>query len=111
MINSMIDRIATKVRGMKRIIERKKDLPTSNRKENLLKIRVISTFGNDTDLIKTCEKFENALSKTQSFNDPPKTLQAPPVVAAHTINHCPTSQNTPKLFSYVKKLVGIYLVN
>ena len=82
----MIDRIATKVRGMKRIIERKKDLPTSNEKENLMKIRVISTFGNDTDLIKTCEKFENALSKTQSFNDPPKTLQAPPIVATRTIN-------------------------
>ena len=71
-----------------------------------MQIRVISTFRNDTDLIKTCEKFENALSKTQSFNDPPKTLQAPPVVAAHTINHCPTSQNTPKLFSYVKKIGG-----
>ena len=104
--NSMIDCIATKVRGMKRIIERKKDLPTSNEKENLMKIRVISTFGNDTDLIKTCEKFEYALSKTQSFNGPPKTLQAAAVVAAHTINHCPTSQNTPKLFSYVKKIGG-----
>ena len=69
---------------MKRIIERKKDLPTSNEKENLMKIRVISTFGNATDLIKTCEKFENALSKTQSFNDTPKTLQAPSIVATVT---------------------------
>ena len=65
-----------------------------------------TTFGNDSDLIKTCEKFENTLSKTHSFNDPPKTLQTPPVVAAHAINHCPTSQNKPKLSSYVKKTGG-----
>ena len=43
-------------------------------------------------------------------SDAPKILQAPSLVTTHntthTISHSPISQNTPRLFSYVKKIGG-----
>ena len=63
----MIDRIATKVLGMERTLERKADKSTVS-DTNTPDIRVVSTFGSDSDLVKSCEKFDKVLSRTRSLS-------------------------------------------
>ena len=66
----MVDRIATKILGVERSLERKADKPTDS-DSNLTgtpKIRVVSTFGSDSDLVKSCEKFDKVLSRTRSLS-------------------------------------------
>ncbi len=115
---SMINRIATKVQAMERSLERKKDKLSAADNEVPSNIRVVSTFGSDSDLLKSCEKFEKVLSRTRTLSLPlhpssPTTSPAQSRAASPTqpraASSAPSQQNDSRkdnkkrLFSYIKK--------
>ncbi len=108
---AMIDRIAAKVLGMERSLKRRKDeeLPKENETPT---IRVVSTFGSDSDLVKSCEKFEKVLSRTRTFSLPQVfTSPTPSPVQSRAASPAPAQEQgstgkTRRLFSYVKKTGG-----
>ena len=112
---SMIDNIANRVLGMERILQRKSELPTEPT-ETPKSIRMISTFGSDTDLVKSVKQFEPILSRTRSFSlsDAFRSPTPSPAVSRATsptplpVNYnsttpAPHSSGKHRLFQFVKK--------
>jgi hypothetical protein len=114
--SAMLDNIASRVLGMERSLARKGERDTQP--EILLgtpsNIRVVSTFGSDSDLVKSVKQFESVLSRTRSFSqsdafispttsNPVSRTTSP---APSQINVSSTKQQDGKrtsLFSFVKK--------
>ncbi|KAL5251693.1 hypothetical protein ACHWQZ_G014738 [Mnemiopsis leidyi] len=63
----MVENIANKVLGMKRVLERKNDHHIEQ--ASPLTIRVISSYGSDDDLVNVVQKYEPHLGRTLSFSE------------------------------------------
>jgi len=85
---SMVDNIIKKVSALER------DLYRQSKKEEPEKpVRVVSTYGSDSDIVSSAKKFEAQLSRTRSFSFSGSSEASPP----------PPSNNTKKVFQFVKK--------
>jgi len=89
----MVDNIAAKVLTMDRILERKNTSSAANEPLSTVPIRVISSFGSDTDLVNVVQKYEPHLRRTQSFYESESQ--------SSSSNNPP--KNKSKLFQFVKK--------
>ena len=89
----MVENISKKVLKSERNLERR-PTPSKDPSDEALPIRVVSTYGSDTDLVKTVKKYEDELKKTRSFNDLSKLVD----------NSTPEQPKQGKqLFQFVKK--------
>ena len=108
-LNSLLgpsNSLATRVLGMQRSLARKGEidmLPNTNlgTPSNII---VISTFGSDSDLVKSVKQFESVLSRTRSFSTSDAfSSPTPTTPVSRTTNPTPTQTKKPSLFSFVKK--------
>ena len=90
----MVDNIAAKVLTMNRILERKTTSATDE-PTPAVPIRVISSFGSDTDLVNVVQKYEPHLKRTMSFYESD--------VASQASSGKNSTKNKSKLFQFVKK--------
>ena len=91
---NMVNNITKKVSTLERQLPKSRNssnssiiVPTSPKK-----IRVISTYGNDTELVGIAKKFEPSLASTPSLSG-----------TSSSSNAAESSPTTPKLFKYVKR--------
>ena len=91
--SKMVENISKKVLNSERSLERKEPIEEST--ADPLPIRIVSTFGSDTDIVTTVKKYEEDLKKTRSFSDLSSQVSS-------------TSSEEPRqgkqLFQFVKKL-------
>ena len=110
----MISNIKNKVLNTPRSLERKSK--TSDEQQTPgSKVRVVSTFGSDSDIVKSVRRFEKTLSRTRSFSlsdvsavspvHSPAVSRAstPPPISRNTQNN---TSHKRKLFQFVKKKRG-----
>ena len=64
--SKMVENISRKVLNMERNLERRP--PSEETPDDPLPIRVVSTYGSDTDIVTTVKKYEEDLKKTKSFS-------------------------------------------
>jgi hypothetical protein len=113
--NVMVDNIANKVLGMERSLQRKSEVPMEDAGTPKT-IRMISTFGSDSDLVQSAKQFESVLSRTRSFSlsdafrsptaSPPVSRAASPVPTPLNSNSKTTGKrltNKRRLFQFVKR--------
>ena len=93
--NRMVDNIGTKVLNSERNLDRRK--PVEKTEDEPLPIRVVSTFGSDSDLVSVVRKYEDHLQRTRSFSESGNSKQAP------TSGDLPSGKHGKKLFQFVKK--------
>ena len=93
----MVDNICKKVLNSERNLDRKQS--DENPDNGPLPIRVVSSYGSDTDLVATVKKYETHLQRTRSFSEsdelPQENTDPAPVVDKPTA--------TKKVFQFVKK--------
>ena len=93
----MVNNISAKVLKSERSLARKSETlpPSQTESPSLPKIRVISTFGGDEELVAITRKYEPHLSRTRSFSE----SDASQPRTASPDNH----PNSKRLLQYVKK--------
>ena len=94
---NMVNNITNKVLSLVRNLERKPVEEEPNLAPNL--VRLVSTFGSDTDIVNSVNKFERDLSRTRSFSAGEISSQEP-------IVNNPTELHTKpvrKIIQHVKK--------
>lgn len=93
----MVDNISNKVLNSERNLERREK--PKEEENTSLPIRVVSTYGSDTDLVATIKKYEEHLRRTRSFSESessPSTTPEPPEPSS-------TASHRKRIFQYVKK--------
>ena len=93
---TMITIISNKVVNSERCLDRKPS--QEDCKQPTLPIRVVSTFGSDSDLLSTVKKYESHLTRTRSFSESDNNTNSS-AAAKHK-----------KIFQYVKKKRGAVYV-
>ena len=89
--SKMVENISKKVLNSERSLERRQ--PLEEPQDEILPIRVISTFGSDTDIVSTVKKYEDDLKRTRSFGSLTTSTES---------NPSEPNQNK-QLFQFVKK--------
>lgn len=87
----MLDNILNKVKQRERILYRAE--PATKDQSND-RVRVISTFGSDGDIVSSVRKFEESLGRTRSFSESSDAT-------THSIE--PTPPSKPKIIQFVKR--------
>ena len=91
----MVNNIANKVQSLVRSLESKPPKESPDQKQ----IRLVSSFGSDTDIVNSVSKFERALSRTRSFSTGELDSQTTAAVPSPTV-----PQTKPvNLIQHVKK--------
>ena len=72
----MVNNIANKVQSLARSLERKPEIETTN--SDPKQVRLVSSFGSDTEIVKSVSKFERTLSRTRSFSSEDVDLRNTP---------------------------------
>jgi len=104
----MINNISNKVLQSERSLERKLRTDAEETPKTR-SIRVVSTFGSDSDIVRSVKQFESALTRTRSFSLsdtlPASPTRSPVVSRAATPPPSYTSEQTRtnRLFQFVKK--------
>lgn len=88
----MVENISTKVLNLERCLVKR--APPEKPSDDILPIRVVSTFGSDSDLVATVQKYEDHLKRTRSFSESSPSDQS----SIQSEN-----QQGKKLFQFVKK--------
>ena len=86
----MVENISNKVLQSTRSLERKRVVDEC---QEILPIRIVSTFGSDTDLVSVTKKYEPHLSRTRSFSESDN----------QTGNEGHSEKPVKKIFQFVKK--------
>ena len=93
----MVENISQKVLNSERSLERRK--PEEVKCDKPIPIRVVSTYGSDTDLVNTVKKYESDLQKTRSFCESEPNLSTPSTSQVAEDQPC----GDKRLFQFVKK--------
>ena len=93
----MVENISQKVLNSERSLERRK--PEEVKCDKPIPIRVVSTYGSDTDLVNTVKKYESDLQKTRSFCESEPNLSTPSTSQVADDQPC----GDKRLFQFVKK--------
>ena len=91
--SKMVENISKKVLNSERSLERRQH--PEEPQDAILPIRVVSTFGSDTDIVATVKKYEDDLKRTRSFSSLTTSTES------HPSDREP-NQNK-QLFQFVKK--------
>ena len=97
----MVNNIANKVQSLARSLERKPEIETTN--SDPKQVGLVSSFGSDTDIVKSVSKFERTLSRTRSFSSEDVDLRNTPTsILSPTVTQTKPDR---KIVEYVKKQV------
>ena len=112
--SKMLENISNKVLNMERNLDRRQDSQSSVRNQQS-PIRVVSTFGSDSDITNSVKNFESALFRTRSFSSSDAYISPSPSPAISRMSspigpnpsNSPTTADIPvsrrKLFKFIKK--------
>ena len=84
--DSLIDPSIRKALSSERSLERKSQKPVED-PHTTPSIRVVSTFGSDTDIVNSVSKFETALTRTRSFSESDVHINSQPRTSTPSRTH------------------------
>ena len=97
----MVNNMANKVQSLERFLERKPEIEKTN--SDPKQVRLVSSFGSDTDIVKSVGKFERALSRTRSFSSEDVDSRDSNTPTSKLSPTVPQTKSDVKIVEYVKK--------